>query len=56
MVTIPPCHGARYGFESRWGRQICEYRIGVITPDFQSGDDGSIPSIRSKGVWEPKNM
>ena len=23
MVTIPPCHGARYGFESRRDRQNC---------------------------------
>ena len=26
---------------------ICRYRIGVITPDFQSGDVGSIPTICS---------
>ncbi len=22
MVTIPPCHGAWYGFESRWSRKL----------------------------------
>ena len=27
---------------------LCRYRIGVITPDFQSGDAGSIPAICSK--------
>ncbi len=21
MVTMPPCHGVRYGFESRWSRK-----------------------------------
>ncbi len=26
---------------------ICEYRIMVITPSFQVGDVGSIPTIRS---------
>ena len=29
---------------------ICEYRIMVITPSFQVGDVGSIPTIRSN--WE----
>jgi hypothetical protein len=29
---------------------ICGYRIKAITPAFQAGDEGSIPSIRSMDI------
>ena len=35
---------------------IRRYRIGVITPDFQSGDGGSIPPICSVGTQRVKDV
>lgn len=36
------------------GTANCEYRIVVITPSFQVGDDSSILSIRSRGGGNPR--
>lgn len=54
--TMPPCHGVRCGFESRWSRQKIRVSYNGIIQAFGSCDLGSTPNtltnILRYGVME----
>ena len=56
MARVPDCLSGSCGFKSRQHCLVCSVRIVVSTPDFLSGNEGSIPLRSTNYLKEGKNQ